>query len=305
MTGRPPGRHLVGLIPLAAVVLVVPPALVACDGKTAQTASHGLPRLDSVRVAKEEKAARQRREASEMKSRVSRAARYARRDEGLVSFALVDRRGRRHGFDEHRQYVSASAVKALLLAAELRRLKAARLPLDPATRSTLEAMITVSDNDAADLIYSRVGDTGLREVAEKAGMRAFDVSGYWGNAQLTAADLARFYSRLERNLAGPESRTAMEMLNSVIDEQRWGIPAVAGDRWRPLFKGGWITTGLGELVHQAALLKGPRGERVSLAVMTDGQPSRTDAIADIEKIAGILLGRTAPQAGAAKESGAG
>ena len=48
-------------------------------------------------------------------------------------------------------------------------------------------MITISDNDAADAIYDRVGDAGLIAVAERAGMTRFTVAGYWGNAQIAAA----------------------------------------------------------------------------------------------------------------------
>ncbi len=306
MSGQPPGRTDGGPISLGATVMAASMALVACGGNpalSAETGGHGVPRLDSARVVREEKAVRDRREAAEMNARVRRAARYARQDEGLVSFALVDSSGRRHGFEQDRQFVSASVVKAMLLAAELRRLRAEGLEIDGATGSTLDSMITLSDNDAADVIYGRVGDEGLFEVAEKAGMDHFDVAGHWGNARLTAADAARFFDHLDRNLVGPDSGRAKELLNSVTTEQRWGIPAVAGGRWQPFFKGGWRSTDLGELVHQAALLEGAGNERISLAVMTDGQASRTDAIADIEEIAAILLGGATPSAGTATPPG--
>lgn len=306
MTGLTSGHPVAGPISLATVVVVASLGLVACGGNTEQTAEvavRGVPRHDSVRVVKEGKAARNRRHAGEVRSRVRRATRYARRDEGPVSFALIDGRGRMRGFEQDRHFVSASVVKAMLLAAELRRLRAEGLEIDPVTASTLDSMITLSDNDAADVIYGRVGDAGLFEVAEEAGMSEFEVAGHWGNAELTAADTARFFRHLDRDLVGPYSGRAKELLNSVTTEQRWGIPAVAGDRWRPFFKGGWRSTDLGELVHQAALLEGAGNERISLAVMTDGQVSRTDAIADIEEITAILLGRTAPSAGTATPPG--
>lgn len=303
--GRPPGRPRAGPVSLVAAALAGSIALAACGGETVETPVHGEPRLDSVRVKMERRVARNRREADRAESRVRMATRYARQDEGLVSFALIDGRGRMRGFEQDRQFVSASLVKAMLLAAELRRLRAGRLGMDPATASTLDSMITVSDNDAADVIYERVGDAGLTEVAEKAGMAGFEVAGHWGNARLTAADAARFFRHLDRNLVGPGAPAAKKLLNSITPEQRWGIPAVAGDRRRPFFKGGWRSTDLGELVHQAALLEGPGDDRISLAVMTDGQLSRNDAIADIEQIAAILLGQTVPRPGAAKRPGAG
>jgi beta-lactamase class A len=226
-------------------------------------------------------------------ARIRKAVRYARKDEGFLSFAVIDSSGRMRGFEGHRQFVSASVVKAMLLAAELRRLSREGLELDPLTEEVLSAMITVSDNIAADEIYYRVGDEGLYKVARKAGMKDFSVSGYWANAQLTAVDMARFMRGLHRNLTGPYAKWARQLLTSIVPEQSWGIPEVVGSRWRTFFKGGWRSTGLGEMVHQVALLQHPNGTNVSLAILTDGQSSQGDAIEDIRQITKILFGRPA------------
>src|SRR5918995_1419514 len=69
---------------------------------------------------------------------VDEAWRYARERGGLVSLAVIDSGGRMRSFEGEREYVSASIVKALLLAAELDRLEAGGLPLDggSATRAS-------------------------------------------------------------------------------------------------------------------------------------------------------------------------
>jgi hypothetical protein len=220
------------------------------------------------------------------------AWRYARERGGQVSLAVVDTKGRLRGHGATRRYVSASVVKAMLLAAELRRLDREGLTLDPATESLLRAMISFSDNDAADTIYYRVGDAGLLDVARATGMRHLAVAGYWANAQITAADMARFFSRLRRVTAGPHRETALDLLGSVVPAQRWGVPRAAGRAWVVCFKGGWRATALGELVHQAAWLRD--GDRnLAIAVLTDGQPSRPYAIHTIRGIADRLLARAA------------
>lgn len=217
-----------------------------------------------------------------------KAWRYAGARGGLVSIAVVDTRGRLRGRRAGRPYVSASIVKALLLVAELRRLERAGAPLDAATEGLLRAMITFSDNDAADAIYARTGDAGLLGVARSARMRRFETGGHWAAAQVTAADMARFFRRLRRLTAGPHRRTALRLLASVVEEQRWGVPRAAGRRWTARFKGGWRTTPRGELVHQAAWLH--RGRRdLAIAILTDGQPSRGHAIRTIHGIAERLL----------------
>ena len=213
---------------------------------------------------------------------------FARQAGGIVSFAVVDRRGRLRGKDVDRQFVSASVVKSMLLAAELRRLKRAEMPLDPATQSTLEAMITQSDNASADAIYYRVGDRGLNDIAARAGMTRFSVAGYWANAQVTAADMARLFAHLERLMAGPHRKFGLGVLGSIVPEQHWGIPAAAGDRWAVRFKGGWRQTELGSLVHQAAELRRD-GALLSLAVLTDGQPSQVRGIEVVREVASRIL----------------
>ena len=219
---------------------------------------------------------------------MQRAWKFARRRGGQVSFAVVDTAGRMKTRQGGRLYPSASVVKAMLLVAELRRLHELGLPLDPATEDLLEAMITYSDNDAADAIYARVGDPGLVAVAQSTGMRRFTVAGYWGNAQVTAADLARFFSRVRKLLPRPYRRTGLRLLGSVIPEQRWGVPRAAHGRWTVHFKGGWRATERGELVHQAAWLKDGHRE-LAIAVLTDAQPSQLHAIHTVRGIADRLL----------------
>lgn len=166
------------------------------------------------------------------------ARELARASGGRVAFAVLDADGGARGYEQDEKFSSASASKALLLAAELRALHGAGEGIDAETRGLLEPMITYSDNDAAGSIYARVGDEGLERVAAAAGMQSFGiVPGYWGGAQITAADLARFYYRLPRVVPRPERAYAKRLLAAVTDSQRWGIPAAAGRNWRVYFKG--------------------------------------------------------------------
>jgi Beta-lactamase enzyme family len=213
---------------------------------------------------------------------------YARRRAGVASFAVVDTEGKLRGRSEANRYPSASVVKAMLLAAEIRRLKHAGAGIDSATDSLLTAMITYSDNDAADAIYGRVGDAGLFGVARRAGMKRFTVAGYWGNAQITAADMARFFGDLDRVLVRRHREYAKGLLGSITGSQRWGIPAAAEPKWAVRFKGGWLPSRA--LAHQAAELRERRGPReLSMAVLTDDQPSHGYATETVRGVAKRLL----------------
>jgi Beta-lactamase enzyme family len=215
---------------------------------------------------------------------------------GDVAFAVIDSGGGLRGYESDRVYSSASASKALLLAAELRRLKEEGDSLDSEAKALLEPMITISDNDAGSGVYARVGDTGLEAVAVRAGMRDFQVvPGFWGGAQITAADMARFYYRLERNLAGRYRGYGMRLLADITGAQRWGIPAAAGRGWRVWFKGGWRPSGeegtTGAVTHQAALLLHRSGQRLALAVLSNEVPGEGGGFSAIEGITERLLAK--------------
>ena len=102
-------------------------------------------------------------------SRAVRRAQEFAAERGDVSFAVIDDSIGLRGYDPDRQFSSASVSKALLLAAELRRLDRDDLPLDESTKALLEPMVTYSDNHAADAVYAQVGDEGLEEVARACG----------------------------------------------------------------------------------------------------------------------------------------
>jgi hypothetical protein len=200
-----------------------------------------------------------------------RAARRWIRGRGQASFALIDSHGRLRGFAPHRRYVTASVVKAMLLVARLRQIG----NHEPAAsdRALLAPMIQVSDNDAASAVYGSVGDAGLLALARRAGMRDLTVGGHWGNVYFSAADQARFFFRFDKLVPARSRGYARHLLSSIVSYQRWGFSRFARRRgWTTFFKGGWRQTGLGSLVHEAALFE-RGGRRFSLAVLTDGNPS--------------------------------
>ena len=219
---------------------------------------------------------------------IAEAAEYAAARGGAVSFAVIDSRGRLRGHDAERLYSAASTVKAMVLAAELRRMAAAGEPVDDSSDALLGAMIRYSDNEAADAVYARVGDAGMTAVAEGAGMTNFQIAGHWGNAQVTAADMARFFGDLEGAFPRRHLGYAQNLLGSVIASQSWGIPAVAGADWGVRFKGGWLPDHA--LVHQAAELRERGGPReIAVAILTDEQPSHGYGVETLEGVAARLL----------------
>ena len=150
-------------------------------------------------------------------------------------------------------------------------------------------MIRVSSNSAADWAYSRVGDVRLRRLARKADMNQFSICCWWSRAYFSARDQAKFFWRLERLTPMRFRDYAIGLLRSIVPRQSWGIPRVGRSRGASVFfKGGWRGTGLGQLVHQASFIR-YRGAGFSLAVLTDGNPSKSYGIDTVAGVARKIL----------------
>jgi hypothetical protein len=77
---------------------------------------------------------------------------------------------------------------------------------------------------------------------------------------------------------------------SMVGWRDWGISEVARTRgWRPSFKGGRRATAGGQRVHQIARLE-RRGAAITIAVLSDGNPSRAYGRETVSGIAARLLG---------------
>jgi Beta-lactamase enzyme family len=205
-------------------------------------------------------------------ARILAAKRYARSRAGIVSFTVVDSRGKRYSLDGNRQFVTASVIKAMLMTCFLNMKTVSHESLSSTDRSELHAMITVSDNGAADWVYNQVGDARLYNLAHRLRMRHFSIYGYWANAQLTTNDQSLLMENLSKAIYPRYYPYARSLLSSVVSSESWGIPQVARPLgWRVFFKGGWRGTSRGQLIHQVARLE-RRGQMIVICVMTDGDP---------------------------------
>ncbi|MBN1529629.1 MAG: hypothetical protein JW895_11245 [Thermoleophilaceae bacterium] len=268
---RPAASHLRGAVAGLAAVVLLPGAV----GDVRQ------PDVPPAAVAASRPAARE--PAFPPRGSVAAARRYLAKRAGVESFALFDSRGRAYGWAPRRPYVSASVTKAMMLVAYLRAI-GGRAP-DGAERALLEPMIEMSDNDRADAVYARVGDSGLLRVARRAHMRHFATHGYWASATITAIDQARLFRRIDRIVPRRNRAYARRLLSSIVPAQRWGFSRFARRAgFRTFLKGGWRGTPSGSLVHEAALFEHGR-TRFAMAVLTDGNPSHEYGTATLRGVA--------------------
>jgi hypothetical protein len=223
------------------------------------------------------------------KKRVRAARKAARSRAGHVAFAMRGG-GVKRSFEGDDRFSSASVVKAMLLVAYLRRYSHRKL--SDSERERLRIMIKRSDNDAATEVRDIVGNGSLEKLADKAGFDCFATSASsWGSTQICARDMALFMKEIERLLPKRHRGFAMTLLKRIVKKQRWGIPQAIGRAWTPFYKGGWHDDAPDNWrVHQIALLRGPAGEEVGIAVLSSGQPSKKYGTETVKKVASALIG---------------
>ncbi len=224
------------------------------------------------------------------------AERYLGTRQGVHGLAVVDTEGRLSGYNLHRDFITGSVVKAMLLVAYLRRLDAmGQHTVDSYSNSILYPMINVSDNNAATQCWSIVGNSGLYSVAAAAHMTEFSVDtnaswgGEWGAALISPADQAKFFFEMDSLIPHEFVGYARYLLSTIAGYESWGIPAVARPKGYNVFwKAGWRPSPDIYLVHQIARLEGHH-RTFSMAIMTDGDPDMGYGIDTIQGTTSALL----------------
>jgi hypothetical protein len=232
-------------------------------------------------------------EAQTWNQRVASAAGYVEGRAGVESFALVDDRGRLHGYRVRLRAHSASLLKAMALVGYLSLPSVRDRELNDRDRALLGPMIRRSDNATAGVVLGTVGSTRLYRLARRAGMLDFSFAWpIWGNSTTSARDQARFFYRIDRLVPRRHKGYTRAVLASIVPSQRWGIPPASPPGWKIHFKGGW-GSGTGLVAHQSALLRRD-GRRLALSVLTRVNPSHTYGTTTIEGVARRLLARPLP-----------
>ncbi|MQY06399.1 serine hydrolase [Actinomadura macrotermitis] len=207
------------------------------------------------------------------------------------SVAVLDRRsGHRSVSGGELRFAAASVVKVNVLVALL--LREERLTTEDTAAAA--AMIQASDNDAASALWQRIGGAaGLAEVNRGLGLRDTVPDPAWGRTMTTAADQIRLLEVLvdaESPLGQAEQRYALELMEGVREDQRWGVGALAGDGETAAVKNGWTprdADGGKWTVNSIGRISGPRRDLL-VAVLTSGHPTLADGIRVVARQSAFL-----------------
>ncbi|WP_419997849.1 serine hydrolase [Streptomyces boninensis] len=191
-------------------------------------------------------------------------------------------------------YDTASIAKVDILAALLLKAQDAHRKLSASETRLAEAMITRSDNDAADALWQSIGGAaGLAAANKRLGLTDTDPGsgGHWGLTRTTAADQLRLLKAVFTT-DSPLTRASRAVLDDlmcrVVPDQRWGISAAvtgAADGSVAL-KNGWLPrTATGRWDVNSIGRAQRAGHTYLIAVLSDGHTTRQHGIETVEHAA--------------------
>ncbi|MFC4061439.1 serine hydrolase [Planomonospora corallina] len=207
--------------------------------------------------------------------------------------------GRDYRYHDDLQLPTGSTSKVNILMALL--LSTPWRGLDARARRDADRMIRLSDNEAADRLYERIGlEAGLAEANRRFGLeRTYAPPGRcvdlycWGITRSTAEDQLRLLGALatERSPLGKEDREqVLRLMGEVIPEQRWGISAGACEGDRVVLKNGWlrrVSSGRWVVVS-AGLIRGG-GRDYAVAVLSEDNRRMAEGVTRVEDTAKRIM----------------
>jgi hypothetical protein len=199
---------------------------------------------------------------------------------------------------------ASSTPKLALATSLLERARTGEVTLDGTARAQLDAMLAVSDDNAADALWDRYGGAALLpRFRDRYGMTGLDfVPGFprrWGFLKGSTGDLRRLMTYVLTRLDAPDREHVVGAMRHVGSIQRWGVWA-AGPAQQPGTKDGWSVESDAGRQHwctSSVGFAGP-GERYVVAVMDDLPPGAGIAagVHAVSDVVAAVFGAAVPAA---------
>jgi hypothetical protein len=188
-------------------------------------------------------------------------------------------------------FYAASAIKATILGALLRKAQEQGRQLTATEKQLAWLMITQSDNDAATALWNDVGFSHMQHFLNLVKMKQTRLAQAWGLSLLTAHDevlLLKVLSGPNRILSLSSRVYAQFLMSHVIASQRWGVPAGAPATVKVHVKNGWLPYPVSSdwEINSIGFFTGQHPRRVYIiAMLTHANPTMGYGIETIEDAA--------------------
>jgi len=209
---------------------------------------------------------------------------------GYIAIRVEDvRTGVECRYNEGHRSHSASVIKATILAALLYWRQHTHTSLTNTEKHEATLMIEDSDNNAATYLWNDVGHTRLNQFIKAAAMTETQLNsgGYWGLSGITARDELQLTRLLtEHNSVLTDSSRAYELnlMNHVVADERWGVPAGAPSGLTVYVKNGWLNDPVLWVINSIGAIE-RHGRNYKMAILTYSNPSEQYGINTVQAIA--------------------
>jgi beta-lactamase class A len=161
---------------------------------------------------------------------------------GVAVFDVT--RNRYYEAKEDTPFILASSAKVYILVGYLDLLETQGRQPSSADVQTMTQMVEHSDNDAAQLLYDRLGyDSGQKRLLDRLGIAYQPNPNGWGWAMGTPAGMIKLLTLLQQGqvLNASDRQLALNLLGHVESDQQWGVGDTAPQGATVYLKDGWVT----------------------------------------------------------------
>ncbi|MBB2891083.1 serine hydrolase [Flexivirga oryzae] len=205
---------------------------------------------------------------------------YRRSRRGTFGVALYDRRDRStFGYRSGWRNQTLSTVKVLIMATVLHRCQEQGSSLTSTQVAQARAMITESDNDAANALLTWAGLANVQRVAKLYGLTSTAIQGgttagaadWWGYSTTTAEDFLTLLNGVtwgDSVITTANRDYLKSLMAQVIPSQRWGVcvpPLPANLEWHT--KNGWGSRSDGYRANSLGHISG-NGRNYTAVILT-------------------------------------
>lgn len=138
-------------------------------------------------------------------------------------------------------FYAASVIKVTILSALLLKVGGPS-HLTAAQKNLASLMITQSDNNAAQTLWTEEGIPAVQNFLTKAGMTQTVLNNAWGLTRITAHDELRQLQVLTDStvINGASRAYVLTLMSEVIASERWGVSAGMASAEKLHIKNGWL-----------------------------------------------------------------
>jgi hypothetical protein len=149
-----------------------------------------------------------------------------------------------YGDNDTPTFTLASASKVAIMVSYMDWVEGQNRALRSDEINTMTLMIELSDNDAAQLLFNRVGfGSGQQKYLQKIGISDYvPCDGGWGCAELSPASMTKLVALLYQGkiLTKEHQQLALKLMNSVDPGMQWGVGDTAPQGATFYMKDGWL-----------------------------------------------------------------